>query len=304
MVFAAGKGTRLEPLTAELPKPAVPVAHAPLVAYALAHLDHYGVDDVRLNLHHLGERLPPVLEPYLPAGMRIRYSREDRLLGTGGGLRQAFADAAPLGPVLVMNGDIQFAPDLARARTAHIRADAIATMVLREHPDPARLGAVEVDEQGRVRRLLGRPERPDEGLRAYMFTGVHILSPRAFRDLPDEGCIIRTAYRAWIDRGETVMAVVDPGPFADVGTLEAYLEANVSFAEGRAPARAPLDLPAVLPDARIGRGAVIEASVVGAGAEVAAGVRLSRSVVWPGARVEADAEGCVITPRGIVRVAP
>lgn len=302
MVFAAGRGTRLEPLTAELPKPAVPVAHVPLVAYTLAHLARARVDRIRINLHHLAERLPEALDAHVPPEVRLQYFREERLLGTGGGLRHAFEAEPPRGPVVVMNGDIQFAPDIDRVLAPHLRADAIATMVLREHPDPARLGAVEIDVGGRVRRLLGRPDRRDERLRAYMFTGVHVLSPRAFRCLPREGCIIRTAYRAWIDRGETVIGVVEKGPFADLGTLDAYLDANVAFAEGKALLEPPVVAAPVHPDARLGRGARVEASVVGPGAEIAPGVHLERSVVWPGARVTRDATRSVFTPRQVVRV--
>ncbi len=302
MLFAAGKGTRLDPLTLELPKPAVPVAHVPLAAFALACLGRAGITRVRANLHHLADALPPALEGHVPPGLRLDFAREDRLLGTGGGLRAAFAGDVPDGPLVVMNGDILFEPDLGRALEAHVRADAIATMVLRAHPDPARLGAVEIDPEGRVRRLLGRPDAAGPGLRAYMFTGVHVLAPRAFADLPAEGCIIRTAYRAWIDRGETVLGIVDDTPFADLGTPEAYLGANVAYAEGRALVAPPSTAPAIHPDARIGAGAVVASSVVGPGALVAPGVRLERCVVWPGAHATEDARDTIFTPRSTVRV--
>jgi NDP-sugar pyrophosphorylase family protein len=293
MVFAAGHGTRLEPLTRELPKPLVPVGHRPLVAYALDALAGLGLSAIRLNTHHLGSLMPIALEGRAPPGVALDFVHEPRLLGTGGGLRNAFAGDSPREPVVVMNGDVQFAPDLARALEVHRRADAIATMVLVPAPRPD-LGRVEVDGGGRVRRLLGRPEVAAGPLTPQMFSGVHVLSPRAFRDLPAEGCIIRSAYRAWVDRGEVVASVLDPGPFADLGTLEAYLEANVAIAEHLASA--------IHPSARIGRGARIAASIIGAGAEVLPGVTLDRCVVWPGATARHDAADTIFTPRGEVSV--
>jgi mannose-1-phosphate guanylyltransferase len=300
MVFAAGHGSRLEPLTRERPKPAVPVGHRPLAAYALDALARAGASEIRLNTHHLAERLAPALEGQAPAGVALRFVHEPRLLGTGGGLRRAFADDPPREPLLVMNGDVQFAPDLERALDAHRRSGAIATMVL-TGPTPG--GAVELrDGELRVHRLLGHPGGARaEGLTAHTFTGVHVLAPRAFRDLPREGCIVRTAYRAWLERGEVVAAVIDEGPFADLGTLDAYLEANVALAEARGPFAIGASAP-IHPSAEVGEGARVTASIVGPGARVAPGVALHRCVVWPGAEARHDASDTIFTPGAEVRV--
>src|SRR5690606_26819009 len=158
------------------PKPAVPLAHRPLASFALGQLARAGVRSVRVNLHHLGAALPPALDPFIPEGTRVRYVDEPTLLGTGGGVRNAWEGQRPDGPVIVMNGDIHFAPELDRALAAHEASGAVATMILRPHPDPASLGAIEIDREGRVRRIVGQPERAEGGpLDAYMFTGVHVL---------------------------------------------------------------------------------------------------------------------------------
>jgi len=224
MVFAAGEGTRLLPLTSERPKPGVPVANRPLASLALAHLARSGARQVVLNAHHLGQRLPALLAEFVPAELRVTYVQEARLLGTGGGLRHAagalLEGAAADEVVVVMNGDVVFAPDLARAIAHHRATDAIATMIVRATPGSDGHGAVEIDaRRGLVGRLHRLPAAAPAGLVPVTFTGVHVLSQRAFADLPEEGCIARAAYRRWLDGGLRVGAVLDESPWRDLGRL-------------------------------------------------------------------------------------
>src|SRR5688572_13255667 len=143
MVFAAGVGSRLRPLTDRLPKPAVPFFHRPICWYALDHLARTGVNEVVLNAHYLAGELEQALRdaPRI-GGLEPRIVREAELLGTGGGLRNAVAlQSRRLGrelgddePFVVTAGDIFFAPDLAGAIALHRRSRAYATMVLRSDP--------------------------------------------------------------------------------------------------------------------------------------------------------------------------
>jgi NDP-sugar pyrophosphorylase family protein len=125
-----------------------------------------------------------------------------------------------------------------------------------------------------------------------MFTGTHVISARAFDDLPENGCIVRHSYRRWIDRGEIVSAVVDEGPWRDVGTLPAYLDANMALAGVGLLAD---------PTAQI-ESSSLAGVVVGRGARVAPGISLRRVVVWDGAAVSASLENAVVTPTSIVPV--
>jgi mannose-1-phosphate guanylyltransferase len=305
MVLAAGYGTRLRPLTLERPKPAVPVLNRPLACFALDAVARAGARKAVLNTHHLGHALPALLEPHAPPGLPLAFVHEPELLGTGGGLRNAF----PLledddDPILVINGDILFVPDLAAALDIHRRSGALATMVLRPDPEAARYGAIDVDASGRVRRLLGRPEVTDP-LDRHMFTGVHVLTARAIRSLPSPGCVVREGYRRWIDAGETVVGHVDTSPWRDLGTLDAYLGAHLEALRGEtrwADMSSPSDGALVHPTARVEHGATLIDSVVGAGATIRAGVRLERTIVWDGAIAAADACDAVITPQRVVPI--
>jgi mannose-1-phosphate guanylyltransferase len=298
-VLAAGKGTRLLPLTLEKPKPAVPVGNRPLASFTIDHLRAAGATRVVMNAHHH----PDVLERDLErAGVPLdAIVRERVLLGTGGGLRNAWPLLDPGDePVVVMNADILFAPDLSRALAVHRAAGAIATMVVRPDPRAVVFGPVDVAldpdrRAGRVKRLLRSPAT-DEPLDTFMFTGVHVISPRAFADLPEQGCIVQSCYRRWVDRGERVAAMVEESPWRDLGTLEQYLEANV------AAASAARDPRGVVARCATVEGALLDRCVVGAGAVVRPGARLSRVVVWEGATVAESLSGAVVTASQVVPV--
>jgi NDP-sugar pyrophosphorylase family protein len=89
MILAAGLGTRLRPLTNTIPKPLLPIAGTPLIVWNLLLLKRYGFHDVVINLHHLGPMIEQAVGNGSRYGLRIIYSREPTILGTGGGLKQA-----------------------------------------------------------------------------------------------------------------------------------------------------------------------------------------------------------------------
>ena len=105
MILAAGRGRRLRPWTDRMPKPLVSIGGRSLIVHQLLWLRCAGVRDVVINLHHLGEQIEAVVGDGRNFGVRVRYSREDELLETGGGVRKALPLLRP-GPFLVLNGDV------------------------------------------------------------------------------------------------------------------------------------------------------------------------------------------------------
>lgn len=296
MLLAAGLGSRLRPLTDLRPKPIVPVANKPLGAFAMEHLARAGVTTLVANTHPHPHQVETALQAACPRQVDLRFSREATLLGTGGGLRKAWPlfDGSPE-PLIVMNGDTLFTPDLRRAYREHMTRGAVATMILRRTSEPARFGAIGIDEQGWVRTLLGEP-RSVAVVEELMFTGVHLLASEAFAALPETGCVIRSAYRQWIDRGAPVLGIVDEAPWADLGTISEYHRLNLELASGS------FVWPGIFPE----RGSILDGSieqpdrfrhcVVGKGVQLAAHVTLDRCVVWPGTRVRQSASNAVLTP--------
>lgn len=226
MILAAGLGTRLRPLTDTLPKPLLPIAGRPLIVWNLLLLKLHGVKEVFINLHHLGHLIERELGNGSRLGLKITYSPEPVILGTGGGLKQAEAYFGRE-PFLVFNGDTLIDLNLGELMRYHHQAQAIATMVLREDLDAARWGLVEIDQGQRVVRITGRGLPNRGGTSPRMFAGVHVMHPDLLRDVPvgRESSIIDAYVRA-IERGATVLGFTMSGYWSDVGTPERYAQAQ------------------------------------------------------------------------------
>jgi NDP-sugar pyrophosphorylase family protein len=330
MLLCAGQGTRLGPLSDERPKPMLPVCDLPILRYGIAQLAGHGIRELVINVHHRGDVLERELGDGSPLGVSIRYSHEDVLLGTGGGLKHALALLDPEGadrPFVSLNGKLIFDVDLTALLAAH--ADDLArepgllgTMVVRRVPDAVAWGAVDVElpaEPGghpRVRDVLGDGR--------HMFCGVHVTRPSVVARLPDgDACMIRQGYLPWLRAGAPVAAWEhEGGYFAEHSTPARYLASNWALLAGERLRHPPGPLTGVDPGARvaadaiirepvrIGPGATIGAgatvgpfAVVGAGATVLPGASLERVVVWAGARAGGVLAHAIVTPHATVPVA-
>lgn len=235
MILAAGLGTRLRPLTATVPKPLVEVAGRPLIEYSLRLLQAGGITDIVINLHHLGEQVPARLGDGSSYGLRIVYSMEQKILDTGGGIKNA-ESLLRNQPFVVINGDTILDAPLDELIEAHRRRNATATMLLRADPDAARYGIVRVDADARVRSILDRPPAPaNAGWHSYMFAGLHVFDPQVFSFMqPDSAfSITRETYPLMIERGETVLGIPSSRAWLTVDTPEALAAAETALASGQ-----------------------------------------------------------------------
>ncbi len=226
MILAAGLGTRLRPLTETLPKPLLPIAGRPLIVWNLLLLRRHGITDVIINLHHLGHLIEQALGDGSRWRMTIAYSKEPVLLGTGGGLKQAepFFGGEPF---VVLNGDTLVDLDLGELAAVHRQSRALATMALREDPEPERWGAVELDAARHVLRINGRGRETGKPGDKRMFAGVHLVHPRLLADVPvGRDSSVIDAYVRAIQAGETIASCELSGYWSDIGTPERYAQAQ------------------------------------------------------------------------------
>ncbi len=236
MILAAGFGTRMRPLTETLPKALVPVAGRPLIEYTLLFVKSHGVEEVVINLHHLGHLLRDVLGDGSAYGLRITYSPEDPLLDTGGGIKKAqpFLDGAPF---LVLNADTILDFDLTAFLAAHRQTHAIGTLLLRPNPDEEQYGLIETDQRGVIRRIRGEPSEIEinEPLSRFMFTGCQVLAPRIFEVMPTDRALSTThaLYPQLIRAGETLQGVVHTGPWMVVDDAEGIKRATKAIVSGQ-----------------------------------------------------------------------
>lgn len=224
MILAAGLGTRLRPLTDTVPKPLLRVAGTPLIEWNLLLLRRYGITDVVINLHHLGALIEEHLGDGTRLGMRLSYSHEAVILGTGGGIKrvESFFGGEPF---LVLNGDTLLEVDLEALVRFHGGREALATMVVRPDSDVDQWGAVEVDDDQRVVRITGRGRKDAARTQKRMFAGVHVMHPRLLASVPPgrESSII-DAYVCEIESGATILGFETTGYWSDVGTPERYAQ--------------------------------------------------------------------------------
>jgi NDP-sugar pyrophosphorylase family protein len=234
MILAAGFGTRLRPLTNTVPKALVPVAGRPLIEYGLLFLKSQGIEEVIINLHHLGEKIRAALGDGSIYGLRITYSPENPLLETGGGIKkaQAFLDGETF---IVLNCDTILDLDVSALLTTHRQNRAAATLVLRADPEAARYGLLETDASGRIRRFLGQPAEVREPLSSYMFTGCQLLEPRIFTFMPTEKpfSTTRETYPWMLRVGEPLHGFVHNGPWMVVDDAEGMARATQALISGR-----------------------------------------------------------------------
>lgn len=235
MILAAGLGTRLRPLTDRLPKPLLPIAGRPLIHYTLSWLASAGIRRVMINLHYQGGRIREALGDGSRFGLDVSYSDEPEILGTGGGLKRVerfFAD----GPFLVVNADVLTTLDPRALITAHEARRSLATLAVREDPDVTSYGAIGLDSDGRIRRFLGRGTWTGSTLQDVMFTGIHVVDPRVFDEIP-AGVFspITDAYIGLVERGEPLFGYRTDAFWIDIGTPDRYALAERAAADGLVP---------------------------------------------------------------------
>jgi len=300
-ILAAGYGTRLRPLTDLIPKPLLPLANRPLLELLLDHLDRLGIGRVGINVHHLAGRMEEFLETRR-GGPEITLFREKEILGTGGGLGQAWGSFGRE-PCLVINGDVAFDLDLAAILEAHQEAvrsrKAAVTMVLHHLP-----GLNQVLTLGE--RIIGfREDEPPAGAertRRLAYTCVQVVEPVVFDYLPrsSPGGLI-TAYRRMIADGRLLRAHIleEGGLWSDIGRLADYLGLHRQvLAKGREVLGRRFAGPVLLAQgARLEEGVEVEGfACLGPGAWAGAGARLAEAVVMAGARVGPGA----VVERGVI----
>jgi len=229
MILAAGLGERMKPLTWNCAKPALPLLNRPSILHILEHLARSGVAHVAINLHYHPETIR-ALEPEIRAlGLRVFFSEEPVILGTGGGLKQAERFLTD-GTLIMVNSDFVTDCPLLLAMDLHHVSRALATLVLTPFVEGTEYGTVEMSETGRILRIAGRPG-PDTGKPRYHFTGIHILDPAIFREIPAgvKSEINREVYPGLIEEGAPIYGYVHTGFWRELGTPQRYLQGSLDL---------------------------------------------------------------------------
>lgn len=222
VILAGGKGTRLAPYTKILPKPLMPIGDMPILEVMLRQMRRYGVDEVVLTVGHLAGLLQAFFQDGSQFGMRIRYSYEERPLGTAGplalipDLNETF---------LVANGDVLTTLDLTSLVEYHRQRNAVATIATHTRQVKIDLGVIQSNPQNQI---VGYIEKPTYEFQVSM--GIYVFEPRVldyipkkkYLDFPD--LVLRL-----IEAGEQVLSYPFSGYWQDLGRPDDYEQAVQEF---------------------------------------------------------------------------
>jgi mannose-1-phosphate guanylyltransferase len=304
LILAGGEGTRLRPLTYTVPKPVLPLAGRPHIAYVIDWLLRHGADDVIVSCGFLAEGMRKTLAAVEP-GVEIRYAEEPDARGTAGAIR--FAEEMLGDRFLVLNGDVLCDLDLSALIVQHERTGAQATIALYPVDDPSGYGLVHRRESGEITEFLEKPE-PDQIDTDEINAGAYLLERSVLDRIPPgrEVSIEREVFPQLI--GEGLYGIRLEGYWIDIGTPDRFLEANWDILESRVETVTTqlIDDRGVLigegcdfaddvtigPAALIGDGVRVSAGarvgprvVIGPGCELGEGVTIEESVLLAGCRV-------------------
>ncbi len=233
MIFAAGLGSRLRPLTDTLPKALVPVGGQPMLAHVLQRLKSCGFDNVIINVHHFADQILHYLRDQQNFGMSLHISHErDMLLDTGGGLKHAawfFDDGQPF---LAHNVDILTGLDLTAFYQAHLRSQALATLAVKQRPGSRFLL---FDQRGRLcgwkntatGEIRISRATPDAELTPLAFSGIHVIDPKMFALMPEQPVFSMTPFYLDAAAHHAILAFRhDDSAWIDIGRKEQLAHAE------------------------------------------------------------------------------
>lgn len=182
VLLAAGKGTRLRPLTDEMPKVMIPIGGKPILEHHVEHLAGAGIREIFINLHHLPDRITSHFGDGKKWGVRIRYSFEPELMGTAGAVKKLEAELRG-GPFLVVYGDNYLEMDLSGFIEASAARDGVGTIAVFEKADVIGSGILELGKDDEVVRFKEKPA-PDEVFSHWVSAGLFYFRPAIFEYIP------------------------------------------------------------------------------------------------------------------------
>ncbi|MGB9110277.1 MAG: NDP-sugar synthase [Telluria sp.] len=238
MILAAGKGTRVRPLTYDLPKPMIPVLGKPVMAYLIEHLRKHGITEIMVNVSHLHEKIEEYFGEGEQFGVQIGYSFEGYTkedgevvavpIGSAGGMKKiqefgGFFDDT----TIVLCGDALIDLDLKAALLEHRRKGAMATVITKEVPwdKVSSYGVVVTDQEGRITQFQEKPKQ-EEALSNFISTGIYIFEPEVIDLIPSgvEFDIGSQLFPLLAEKGMPFYAQGRPFNWLDIGSVSDYWE--------------------------------------------------------------------------------
>jgi len=316
VILVGGEGTRLRPLTYDLPKPMVPICGKPFAQYQLELIKKHGINEVIFSLGYKWDSFEDYFKEGSDMGMKIHYVVEDSPLGTAGAIKNV-EDYIDDDAFLVFNGDILSEMDLTDIIKFHRQKKSKSTIVLTPVDNPCIYGVVELDENQRIERFTEKP-KPEEVRSNQINAGLYVLEPEILNRM-ERGInysIERQIFPAMLEEGESMYGYKYPDYWMDIGNPFKYLSANQDLLLGKMKynpglingihkgKNVEIDDGAILKkplwigdDVKIKDGVVIIGpAVINRGCEIGEGTTVNKALLWENTKIGngCDLDSCLI----------
>ncbi len=319
MILAAGVGSRLDPLTRNVPKPMVPIINRPVMEYLIELLKKHGFNEIMVNLYYLGDQIQDYFGDGSKWGVKIYWSVEDQLWGDAGSVKRCedfFKDET----FIVIGGDDLTDMDLTKLLKTHKDKKALSTIALSLVDDPSEYGIVLMNEDSRITRFLEKP-KGEVIFSNTANTGVYIFEPEIFELIPRGVFYLfgKQVFPLLLEQHRPLYGHLTAAYWKDVGNLKVYQQTHIDVMAGLVNTKLPLNevrkyvwmgenvqidptaeisYPvAIGNNVQILAGAkVLENTVLGDNCAVEEGATVKDSILWEGAVAmrQTHLERCVV----------
>ena len=293
ILLVGGYGTRLLPLTADVPKPMLPIAGLPITEHQLMMAKRANITSIVLATSYLSDVFVPYFGDGSKWGIRLQYAVESTPLGTGGAIRNAAQFLHGNESIVIMNGDVLSSHDLSKQIALHESRDADVTLHLTQVVDARAFGCVPTDNNGRVTAFLEKMENP---VTNNINAGCYIFHPRVLEaiELNTVVSIEREVFPDLVNQGRKVFGFSDNSYWLDVGNPAALLQGSIDIVQGRADARALDDAKVIH---RSDQYVAMQGTQIEAGAKILGGSAIGHSVI---VRTNSLIDQSIICDRAVV----
>ncbi len=305
IILVGGMGTRLRPLTYEMPKQMLPLVGVPMIECVFEMLAKHGISEVVLSLGYLPDHFIEAYPDGSIAGVRISYAVEPEPLDTAGAIKFAAEFAGVDTTFLVVNGDVLTDLDVTALIGFHRAHGGEATIALHPVEDPSRFGVVVTDGDGRVSAFIEKPSR-DEAPTNLINAGTYVFEPSVLSRIAAgrKVSVERETFPALAADG-TLYAMADGAYWLDTGTPATFLQANIDVLNGRDSDRILVDLVDTTwrhATSQVAASATMHNTVVDRDCVVGENVILDGVVLMPGAIIHDDVQirSSIVGPRAVI----
>lgn len=297
VVMAGGFGTRLRPLTANIPKPMTPLINKPIIEHIIQHLKSSGITDIIIILYHQADTIKDYFKDGKKLGVTIHYVKPDADYGTAGAVYCGYEVIND--SIIIISGDVVTDIDLSHAVNYHIKKKSSATIVLTRAKNPLQFGIVLIDKEGKITKFFEKPSW-SEVFSDTINTGIYVMEkealglvPRARGNRPD--CdFSKDLFPFMLKNKMALFGSIEKGYWRDIGSLEDYINTNIDVLKGKVKLPFSKDIIkngcVIAKSSKVSRSAKVSNSVIGPKCSIGQNTVLKDSIIWSGTHIDGSCQ--------------